>query len=196
MSQIDELHKKIEGLLAEKVVDDDIEYFEEYKKITGITDKQIDDFERDFSISLPTDFKAFYKLKDGSGYPLNLLYTSYKDSCIPFTLLSFDDIRDTKKFFCDRDNLMSEYYSDEEISKLDSRIKPYLFNKRWFPFAQVVGGSLYLMLDFDPTEHGTVGQVIFYVHDPDFVYFIAPTFSDLLQDTIQNLEDDWYDECR
>ena len=75
MSLIDELHKTIEGLLAEKVVDEDIEYFEEYKKITGVTDKQIDDFESDFSISLPTDFKAFYKLKDGSGYPLNLLYT-------------------------------------------------------------------------------------------------------------------------
>ncbi|MEQ7051904.1 SMI1/KNR4 family protein [Paenibacillaceae sp. P-4] len=195
MSLIDELRKTIEGLLAGKVVDEDIEYFEEYKKITGVTDKQFDDFERDFSISLPTDFKAFYKLKDGSGYPLNLLYTSYKDSCIPFTFLSLDDIRDTKKFFCDRDHLMSEYYSDEEISKLDSRIKPYLFNKQWFPFAQVVGGSLYLMLDFDPTEHGTVGQVIFYVHDPDFVYFIAPTFSELLQDTIQNLEDDWYEEC-
>ncbi|MGG4193404.1 SMI1/KNR4 family protein [Paenibacillus jamilae] len=118
MSLIDELHKTIEGLLAEKVVDEDIEYFEEYKKITGVTDKQFDDFERDFSISLPTDFKAFYKIKDGSGYPLNLLYTSYKDSCIPFTLLSFDDIRDTKKFFCDRDNLMSEYYSDKEISSL------------------------------------------------------------------------------
>lgn len=31
---------------------------------------------------------------------------------------------------------------------------------------------------------------------PDFVYFIAPTFSNLLQDTIQNLEDHWYEECR
>ncbi|SDE95292.1 hypothetical protein SAMN04488689_103110 [Paenibacillus sp. cl6col] len=31
MSLIDELHKTIEGLLAEKVVDEDIEYFEEYK---------------------------------------------------------------------------------------------------------------------------------------------------------------------
>lgn len=53
-------------------MDEDIEYFEEYKKITGVMDKQMDDFERDFSISLPTDFKAFYTLKDGSGYPLNL----------------------------------------------------------------------------------------------------------------------------
>lgn len=72
ISQIDELHTKIEDLLAEKVVDEDIEYFEDYKKITGVMDKQIDDFERDFNILLPTDFKAFYAIKDGSGYPLNL----------------------------------------------------------------------------------------------------------------------------
>jgi cell wall assembly regulator SMI1 len=45
------------------------------------------------------------------------------------------------------------------------------------------------MLDYDPTEYGKIGQIIFYVHDPDFIYYIAPTFTDLLHDIINNLKE-------
>ena len=103
--------------------------------------------------------------------------------------MSLDDIKNTKKYFCERDDLLENYYDKNEIEKLDKRIKPYLYNKKWFPFAQLVGGDLYLMLDFDPAEEGQIGQIIFYVHDPDFIYYIKETFTELLKDTLNNLND-------
>ena len=36
----------------------------------------------------------------------------------------------------------------------------------WFPFAEYAG-SLYLMLDYNPSPKGTVAQIICYVHTPE-----------------------------
>jgi cell wall assembly regulator SMI1 len=194
---IKKLLETLKKLFEENITNEEEQnYFNGYKSLNGTTDMEINSFENDFIINLPEDFKEYYKIKNGSEYPFELLYTTHENSCIPFTILSLEDIRGIKGYFCDRDELLEKYYDGNEIQKLDKRIKPYLYNKKWFPFAQVVGGSLYLMLDFDPTEEGKMGQIIFYVHDPDFIYYIAPTFIDLLNDTINNLKDGWYKEIK
>lgn len=82
---------------------------------------------------------------------------------------------------------MDDYLTEEEIRELDPRIKPYLFQKKWVAFGNLGGGSLYLMFDFDPTAQGTYGQIIMYVHDPDFVYYVAETFTELLEQSNRNL---------
>ncbi|MNI95617.1 SMI1 / KNR4 family protein [compost metagenome] len=51
----------------------------------------------------------------------------------------------------------------------------------------MAGGSLYIMLDFDPTEKGKYGQIIMYVHDPDFVYYLNESFEELLEASNRNL---------
>ena len=48
---------------------------------------------------------------------------------------------------------------EKQLQQLDERIKPYLFCERWFPFAEYAG-SLYLMLDYNPSEKGEIGQII------------------------------------
>ena len=192
---INDLLKEIEVFLAETITDDEKKkYFGEYKKLKGANNDEINSFEINFNLKLPEDFTDYYKIKNGSEYPFNLLYTTFKNSCIPFTIMSIDDIKNTKKYFCERDELLENHYDKDEIEKLDNRIKPYLFNKKWFPFAQVVGGSLYLMLDFDPTEKGKIGQIIFNMHDPDFIYYITESFTELLKDTINNLKTGFYKE--
>lgn len=50
----------------------------------------------------------------------------------------------------------------------------------WFPFAEYAG-SLYLMLDYNPSQKGTVAQIICYVHDTDFIYYIAPDITEALK---------------
>ena len=186
---INDLLKEIEIFFAENITDDEEkEYFEEYKKLKGANIDEIEALEIDFDLKLQEDFKDYYRTKNGSEYPFSLLYTTFKNSYIPFTIMSIEDIKNTKKCFCERDELLENHYEKEKIEKLDNRIKPYLFNKKWFPFAQVVGGSLYLMLDFDPTEKGKTGQIIFYIHDPDFIYYITESFTELLKDTINNLK--------
>lgn len=49
------------------------------------------------------------------------------------------------------------------------------------------GGSVCLMLDFDPTTQGTYGQIIMYEHDPDLIFYVAETFTELLEQSNRNL---------
>ena len=51
-------------------LDDPIEegYWEEYQEIPGASQKEIEAFEKKFSIKLPKDFKALYSYKNGSKY--------------------------------------------------------------------------------------------------------------------------------
>ena len=45
------------------------------------------------------------------------------------------------------------------------------------------------MLDYAPAEKGMAGQIICYVHDPDFIYYIAPNLTEALQLTQKVPED-------
>lgn len=184
---IDELNR----LLDEKIQDHEIrQLFAEYQHREGASEESLDLFEKEYGVRLPGDFRTFYQGKDGSGYGLHVLYPGDAEAgrCTPFYMMSLEEIRETKQYFCEVDEKLEEYYSAEEISQLDPEIKPYLFHKPWIPFATIAGGSLYLMLDFDPTEEGTSGQIIMYVHDPDFVYYLTPTFTDLLSMSNRNLK--------
>ncbi|MGG4131503.1 SMI1/KNR4 family protein [Paenibacillus illinoisensis] len=186
-----ELMNHLNELLDVKVKDEEIrQLYNEYQEKKGASEDRLAAFETEMHVRLPEDFREFYKCKDGSGYAFHILYPgdAEREECTPFYMMSLDEIRETKQYFCERDEKLSEYYTAEEISKLDPEIKPYLFHKPWMPFATMAGGSLYLMLDFDPSDQGSYGQIIMYVHDPDFVYFITDTFTNLLKDSNRNLE--------
>lgn len=185
------LMDELNHLLDERIQDQEIrQLFEEYQHREGASEGSLDLFEKEYGVRLPGDFRTFYQRKDGSGYGLHMLYPGDAEGgrCTPFYLMSLEEIRETKQYFCEVDEKLEEYYSEDEISQLDPEIKPYLFHKQWIPFATIAGGSLYLMFDFDPTEEGTYGQIIMYVHDPDFVYFLTPTFTDLLVMSNRNLK--------
>lgn len=180
--------KTLEKLLSEKVSRNRIEEYENYKNIKGCNIDELNRFEERYSIKLPDDFKEFYKYKNGSGYHFHILYPNCEEDHIePFYLFSLDKIIEEKDNFFDSNELMNEYYDEDEISELDKRIKPYFANKNWIPFATLAGGSLYLLLDYDPTEKGKKGQIISYIHDPDFVYYVAEDFTELLKQSNDNL---------
>ncbi|MFS0871162.1 SMI1/KNR4 family protein [Paenibacillus xylanilyticus] len=189
--RMNELMNHLNELLNKKVKDEEIrQLYEEYQQLGGASEDSLALFETEFGVRLPEDFREFYKCKNGSGYAFHVLYPgdAEREECTPFYLMSLQEIRETKQYFCERDEKLDEHYSAEEISKLDLEIKPYLFHKPWIPFATMAGGSLYLMLDFDPSDQGSYGQIIIYVHDPDFVYYITDTFTSLLQASNRNLE--------
>lgn len=186
--RIYELMDELDVLLEEKVQDEENrELLEAYREFEGVTDEQLDAFEREQGIRLPADFRTFYKRKNGSGYGFHVLYPSLEEGreSEPFYLLSLEKIQKEQSTLVE--NRMDDYFTEEEIRELDPRIKPYLFQKKWITFGMLGGGSLYLMFDFDPTEQGTVGQIIMYVHDPDFVYYVAGTFTELLEQSNRNL---------
>ena len=100
-----------------------------------------------------------------------------------FSLMSLQAIERSKEYFQNKDSHLSDfpdYFTSEDIEAMkDSRIKPYLFNKSWFPIAEYCD-TCYLMLDFDPGQDGKEGQIICYIHDPDEIVYVAEGITDLL----------------
>lgn len=165
------------------------EYFKEYGEILGATLEEIIDFEEKYNIKLPEDFKELYKYKNGSQY-FCILPTEIGNADMTFCLMSLKQMDETKNYFQNKDALLSDFpdfFTAQEIEKMkDKRIKPYLFNKKWFPFAQYCD-SCYLMLDFDPDAEGRIGQIICYIHDPDKVVYVASSISDLISKIIREI---------
>lgn len=194
MDNIIELIKKNEQLFlehAEELDEEEIdpEDLDEYLTIKGVTEEELNAFEYQFQIKLPDDFKTVYKYKNGSGY-MSLIWPQ-KGFYRGYRLLSLQEMSEIKSYFQSENHEMTEFpdvIDEKQLQQLDERIKPYLFCERWFPFAEFAG-SLYLMLDYDPSEKGEIGQIICYVHDPDFIYYIAPNITETLKLTETVIED-------
>ncbi len=187
---MDRLRDEMNQLLHDKIQDEEIRLlYDQYLQLEGVAEEELESFEQQYNVRLPEDFRAFYRHTNGSGYGLHVLYPGDAEQgrCLPFYLMSLEEMQETKRFFCDVDERLEEHYKAEEIRELDPEIKPYLFNTSWIPFAAMAGGSIYLLFDFDPTEEGTYGQIIMHVHDPDFVYYAAASFTELLQMSNRNL---------
>lgn len=160
------------------------EYIDDYEDLVGAKEEEIKAFEDAFDIELPKAFKELYRFKNGSGY-MCVLPCVIDERDMPFCLMSLDRITSCKGYFQNKDTLLADYpdfFSAQDIERLsDSRIKPYLFNKRWFPFAEYCD-SCYLMLDMNPGDCGKAGQIICYIHDPDEVVYVAPSLEELVSE--------------
>ena len=188
--------KKIEEYICENFeewdLDDPVEeeYLDDYQEISGASEEEIAALEEKFEITLTDDVKELYNYKNGSNY-LSILPCLVDERDMAFCLLSLQAIEKTKHYFQNRDTLLTEfpeYFTGEDIEKMkDSRIKPYLFNKRWIPFAEYCD-SCFLMLDFDPDKEGKEGQILCYIHDPDEVVYVAESLKDLIFSIIREIK--------
>lgn len=191
INKIKEIEKYVCSNFEELDLDDPIEegYFEEYEDISGACQDEITLFEGKFDIVLPADFKELYKYKNGSRF-FSVLPSVIDKREMAFCLMSLQEIENSKKYFQNRNALLSEFsehFTTQDIEKMkDSRIKPYLFNRKWFPFAQYCD-SCYLMLDLDPDKEGEKGQIICYIHDPDEVVYVAPNITELISEIFEEI---------
>ena len=189
MMQLIDQVKKIETYICEYFEDWDLdnpveeEYLADYQNISGASEEELQAFEERLGIRLPSDFKELYSYKNGSKY-FSILPCVIDQRELPFSIMSLQEMENCKKYFQNRDALLTDfpdYFSNQELENMrDSRIKPYLFNKKWLPFAQYCD-SCYLMLDFDPDQEGQEGQIICYIHDPDQVIYVAESLRDLIE---------------
>lgn len=203
MENIIEKIMQIEKLVCENYEDLEIEdpteegTYDEYLQINGATSEQIKLFEEKFDIKMPEDMKKLYRYKDGSEWFYLLFPNDKCDREFKYRLLSLTEIEKEKEYFQNKDALLTEFYSynDDDFTKKllkrmeDSRVKPYLFNKRWIPFAEA-SGDINLMMDFDPNVDGTYGQIICYIHDPDEIAYVAETITEIINDTLLNINFD------
>ena len=173
-------------------MDDPVEegYIDDYEEICGATDEDIKNFEEKFGISLPEDVKELYRYKNGSKF-FALFPCIIGERDMAFNLMSLEQVEKSKGYFQNKDALLTDfpdYFTKEDIEKMkDERIKPYLFNKKWFPFAEYCD-SCYLMLDFDPGKEGKEGQIICYIHDPDEVIYAAESLTELVENIMEEIE--------
>ncbi len=194
--QISNEIKKIEDYICENFeewdLDDPVEeeYIDDYQEIEGASEEEISAFEEKFDITLPEDVKELYRYKNGSKY-FSILPCVIDEREMAFNLMSLDAIEKAKKYFQNRDALLTdfpEHFTSEDIEKMkDSRIKPYLFNKKWIPFAEYCD-SCFLMLDFDPDKEGKGGQIICYIHDPEEVIYAAKSLTELIKGIMEEIE--------
>lgn len=190
--QLKDKIKIIEKYICDNFEDWDLDdpiaegYLDDYRKITGASETDIKAFEEKFGISLPHDIKDLYSYKNGSKL-FSILPSLVGQREMTFSLMSLQAIERSKEYFQNKDSHLSDfpdYFTNEDIEAMkDSRIKPYLFNKSWFPFAEYCD-TCYLMLDFDPGRDGKEGQIICYIHDPDEIIYVAEGITDLLDRVI------------
>ena len=195
MMQLIDLVKKIETYICECFEDWDLDdpveegYLEDYQRISGASEEELQAFEKRLGIRLTSDFKELYSYKNGSKY-FSILPCVIDQRELPFSLMSLQEMESCKKYFQNRDDLLTEfpdYFSNQDLENMrDSRIKPYLFNKKWLPFAQYCD-SCYLMLDFDPDREGQEGQIICYIHDPDQVIYAAESLTNLIEGIMEEI---------
>ena len=194
--KIDDKLKKIADYICENFedldMDDPVEegYIDDYVEICGATDEEIKNFEEKFGISLPEDVKELYRYKNGSKF-FAIFPCIIDERDMAFNLMSLEQVEKSKGYFQNKDALLTDfpdYFTKEDIERMkDERIKPYLFNKKWFPFAEYCD-SCYLMLDFDPGKEGKEGQIICYIHDPDEVIYAAESLTELVENIMEEIE--------
>ena len=195
MMQLIDQVKKIETYICEYFEDWDLddpaeeEYLADYQNISGASEEELQAFEERLGIRLPSDFKELYSYKNGSKY-FSILPCVIDQRELPFSIMSLQEMENCKKYFQNRDALLTDfpdYFSNQELENMrDSRIKPYLFNKKWLPFAQYCD-SCYLMLDFDPDREGQEGQIICYIHDPDEIIYVAESLTELIEEIMDEI---------
>ena len=196
MMQLIDQVKKIETYICEYFEDWDLddpveeEYLDDYQNISGASEEELQAFEELFGIRLPSDFKELYSYKNGSKY-FSILLCVIDQRELPFSLMSLQEMESCKKYFQNRDAQLTDfpdYFSNQDLENMrDSRIKPYLFNKKWIPFAQYCD-SCYLMLDFDPDREGQEGQIICYIHDPDEIIYVAENLTELIEGIVDEIK--------
>ena len=194
--QISDGIKKIKDYICENFeewdLDDPVEeeYLDDYQEIPGASEEELVAFEEKFGITLPDEVKELYRYKNGSNY-LSILPCLVDERDMAFCLMSLQEIENAKHYFQNRDALLTEFpehFTSQDIEKMrDERIKPYLFNKKWIPFAEYCD-SCFLMLDFDPDKEGKEGQIICYIHDPDEVIYAAESFTELIEGIMEEIE--------
>lgn len=105
----------------------------------------------------------------------------------PYYLLSSEEIIENK-------SLAQEWYSDyvnREFDPadipVDDRIIDDASKMKWLHFSDCMnnGGSSQLFIDFSPSESGTSGQIVMFVHDSDKIEVIANSFDEYLEKMIK-----------
>jgi cell wall assembly regulator SMI1 len=108
-----------------------------------------------------------------------------------YTLYSVQDAMASWQFFSDVDEANPSGWEIWEEQTPDPRIGPALLRHRLrVPFGELYQLSNELLVDGCPSPTGTYCQIVQYVHDPDYLFFVAPTFGQFFERSLY-----WMERC-
>lgn len=145
--------KELWGRVIAKGGGDAAEYTKQLNLLPGASDEELDRLADTLAVVLPPELREFYKVHNGQKWVIGSMCFVRN-----LTLSPIDQIIHDWK-------LNNEDFEPEGLKPdIDAAIKPLLWNPRWIPIASNGGGD-HVCIDTDPTEEGTVGQVLYFYHD-------------------------------
>ena len=181
MNLIDIHLHKIEQALSE-------EERSEWAAIQGATDDELERLLHVYPqcppllISLLRRIGGTYHQQYPEGCVLQPILGSDVGEDFGYYLLSCDDMLNERQY----DQTIADGYGDAlddpELIDVAAEIDTHTRSSHWLCFAHCInnGGTSRLYIDFTPTEKGSVGQVVRYLHDPDSYHVLAPSFEQYL----------------
>ncbi len=135
---------------------------------------------------LPDSLYQLLKIVDGTYYRV---YAGEKTAFYflgsdleeyPYYLLSAAQMCRKEKLDWLTDYINREF---EEEVEIDEKIIDRADQMCWLHFSDCMngGGTSRLFIDFSPSEKGTKGQIVRFLHDPDEITVIADSFDEYLQ---------------
>ena len=165
------------------------EHFEKIKH--GATKEDIEKIKNLYP-EVPNSLINLLEFVDGTywreykGEEITLYFLGSDVEEYPYYLLSSREIIENQ-------NQAIEYYSDyierkyKEV-EIDEKITNQPNSLKWLHFSDCMnnGGTSQLFIDFSPSEKGTKGQIVRFLHDPDEFGVIADSFEEYLKKLIDN----------
>lgn len=143
-------------------------------KTNGATALELNILESYVEQKFPEAFRAVYKMHNGCDE-----YIIYPH---PSRFLSTQESLNQWNYF---NQVYSNNLGEElEFNKMlhSKEVKSVRWNKYWIPFAICTRGRDFYCLDFDPTEFGVKGQIIFFSIDLGDRTFISKSFEHWIND--------------
>lgn len=148
----------------------------------GATDSEIKDLEASLELSLPSEFKDWYKIANGqpeASDPL-VIYYDMGEVYAFFRLLTLDEIERERTFML---KMLADPHSGWDDTSFIINCEPrrsLWWHEGWIPVASDLAGQ-YIVMDLAPTSLGIHGQIIAYNHEEGPQDVIADSLLNWLQ---------------
>jgi cell wall assembly regulator SMI1 len=149
--------------------------------LPGVSDDQIFELEQKLQIQFTEDFKASYRIHNGSrggGPPLMGAWR----------LLKLDLI--DREWSLQEELSAEDVFEDDECEHEDP-IQPVWWNAQWIPISSNSSGD-FICLDLNPEPGGSIGQIISYWHTDPVRKILAHSFREWLIKFADDLEANRY----
>lgn len=158
------------------------------KRQTPASDDEIASIAATTGMEVDEGLRSLWKMSNGSDG--TMWFAVGEDDFTPYYFLSVEDVLKSLQ----RSSPYEWKEDEEEWGERDSRILKHVFcHKAWVPFGELNGGSRVLYCDGAPAPDGTPGQIIYFMHDPDFMYWTSASFLGFLKTSNDTLEE-WLDD--